>query len=229
MPYVNMGSVGTNRTATDEAVMLDAALDAFAEHGFDGTSVRDIARNLGVSHNLFPQRFGSKDRLWRAAVDHGFAQVARQIHIEVVPDDPFVTLRNTIVAFVEATARRPEVLRILTQEAATPGPRLDYLYERHVEPATVPVERALEGLRRHGLARPIPRAGFYFLLTHAAAGPLALAPLSEKFGHRLSADDPVALRDYAQSIADLIIHGIADGPPATKRSGLRKVREVVRS
>ena len=65
---------------TDER-MLRAALDEFAENGFAGTSVRKLARDLGVSHNLIPQRFGSKERLWYAAVDQGFGALATEMEI----------------------------------------------------------------------------------------------------------------------------------------------------
>ena len=61
------------RPPADEAIesseILDAALRAFARHGLEGVSVRTLNRELGVSHNLIYQRFGSKDDLWRAAVD----------------------------------------------------------------------------------------------------------------------------------------------------------------
>ncbi len=205
--------------ATDEAI-LDAALDAFAEDGFNGTSVRDISRRLGVSHNLVPQRFGSKSRLWFAAVDHGFAALGRAAHVDVVPDDPFLTLRRVIVTFVEATAGRPALLRIINQEATRPGPRLDHLYERYIGPTSAGVEAALAELSRCGAARPIPPAAFYFLLTHGAAGPLALGPLADKFGHSVSADDPAALHAYAEAVADVLIDGIAlrpRGRPARRR------------
>ena len=42
--------------------------------------VREIARRLDVSHNLIPQRFGSKEDLWYAAVDHGLGR-AHQIRL----------------------------------------------------------------------------------------------------------------------------------------------------
>lgn len=197
--------------ATDEAI-LDAALDAFAEDGFNGTSVRDISRRLGVSHNLVPQRFGSKSRLWFAAIDHGFAALGRAAQVEVVPADPFLTLRRVIVGFVEAIAGRPALLRIINQEAARPGPRLDHLYERYIGPSSRSVEQALAELTKCGLARPIPPAAFYFLLTHGVAGPLALSPLAERLGHTLSADDPDALRAYAEAVADVLIEGIAVHP-----------------
>lgn len=199
----------TDVAAPTEAALLDAALEAFAEDGFNGTSVRDVARRLGVSHNLLPQRFGSKERLWYAAVDHGFASVAADLKVEIDADDPFVTLRATIVTAVMVFASHPAVLKILNYEAVRPGPRLDYLFQRHVGPVAIGVEKNLEVLQRCGLARPVPWAGFYFLVIHGAAGPLTLSPLAEHFGHRVSADDPVALRAYAEAIAELLVSGIA--------------------
>jgi hypothetical protein len=32
-----------------------------------------------VSHNVIPQRFGSKKKLWDAAVDHGFGRVSEEL------------------------------------------------------------------------------------------------------------------------------------------------------
>ena len=52
-----------------DADVLDLALDAFADQGYDGTSVREVCRRLGVSHNLIHERYGSKERLWYAAID----------------------------------------------------------------------------------------------------------------------------------------------------------------
>jgi AcrR family transcriptional regulator len=194
--------------ASDEAI-LDAALEAFADDGFAGTSVRDLARRLGVSHNLVPQRFGSKERLWYAAVDHGFAALGEAAQVDVVRDDPFETLRRLIVTFVEATAERPALLRIVNQEATRPGPRLDHLYDRYIGPTSTAVEHLLDRLSRCGRARAVPPAAFYFLLTHGVAGPLALAPLAARFGSPVSAGDPAALHAYAESVADVLVHGIA--------------------
>src|SRR4051812_45978949 len=84
--------------------LLDAALAAFAEFGYEGTSVREIARRLEVSHNLIPQRFGSKERLWYAAVDHGFGTLL--IELLPVADDTYsddvARLRAWMVRFIEA-------------------------------------------------------------------------------------------------------------------------------
>src|SRR5260370_17519281 len=48
--------------ASSDEILL-AALRAFATHGYDGTSVRELNQQLGVSHNLLNRRFGSKEQL----------------------------------------------------------------------------------------------------------------------------------------------------------------------
>ncbi len=55
-----------------EAELLDRLLEAFADLGFEGTSIRQLCRHLGVSHNLIHTRYQSKENAWYRAVDHGF-------------------------------------------------------------------------------------------------------------------------------------------------------------
>ena len=43
--------------------LLPLALEAFADLGYEGASLRSLCRRLEVSHNLLHQRFGSKDQL----------------------------------------------------------------------------------------------------------------------------------------------------------------------
>jgi AcrR family transcriptional regulator len=50
--------------------LLKAATDAFAEHGFEGASLRAIAQSAGVSFQLITHYFGTKSELWLATVDY---------------------------------------------------------------------------------------------------------------------------------------------------------------
>ena len=84
-----------------------AALDEFAENGFAGTSVRKLARDLGVSHNLIPQRFGSKERLWYAAVDQGFGALATDLFANL--DATELRPDGSRVAMVLSGEGNPEV------------------------------------------------------------------------------------------------------------------------
>ncbi|ALJ09487.1 MAG: TetR/AcrR family transcriptional regulator [Alphaproteobacteria bacterium] len=47
-------------------VIMDAALEVFAAHGFHGAGTRAIALKAGVSQPLLNHHFGGKEGLWRA-------------------------------------------------------------------------------------------------------------------------------------------------------------------
>lgn len=52
--------------ATSRARIRDAAIRAFGQRGFDGTSLRDVAKAAGVSPALIVHHFGGKDGLREA-------------------------------------------------------------------------------------------------------------------------------------------------------------------
>ena len=62
------------RSIRTKQKLLDAALEAFSENGFKGTSTRDIAERAGVHHPLITYHFKNKETLWRAAADRIFRE-----------------------------------------------------------------------------------------------------------------------------------------------------------
>jgi AcrR family transcriptional regulator len=112
--------------------VLECAIRLFAARGYEGTSTAGVAREAGVTQPLVHHHFGSKDGLWRAAVDHVFAEVPSLLARSSRPDDPQDALSQILARFVRLSAMRPEVARIVAREGAEPSPRLTYLLERHV-------------------------------------------------------------------------------------------------
>lgn len=193
----------------DDVVFFDAALAEFAEHGFDGASMRRLCRSLGVSHNLVHERYGSKDDLWLRAVDHGFSTLARDLIAAAAgePADPYDRLRAVLVRYVELTAARPELIRIINYEAIHPGERLDHLFTSYLEPAHRVADAALGMLERAGRARRIPAATLHFLIGHGAGGLASLPALAGRFDP--GDPDPVA---QAVDAVDLVLRGILVTP-----------------
>src|SRR6201985_594191 len=74
----------------DDDEILRAALHAFAEHGYDGMSLRTLNSEMGLSRGTINQRFRSKEQLWYAAVDNEFqpltAHLNAEVHRRLVPD-----------------------------------------------------------------------------------------------------------------------------------------------
>ncbi|MDZ7676711.1 MAG: TetR/AcrR family transcriptional regulator [Acidimicrobiales bacterium] len=120
-----------------KAALLDAALRAFAERGFEGASIREITGAVGVGHNLVRHYFGSKEDLWRAAVRHGLEPAAARI-VEMFDVREARPLRPTLrsgleLLMAEATAN-PDAFRLFLAEALRGGPRFDQIYEDVLEP-----------------------------------------------------------------------------------------------
>lgn len=193
--------------ALDE--ILGAALRAFATHGYEGVSVRTLNRELGVSHNLIHQRFGSKQGLWYAAVDRAFSQQVTELATGFDPTlaDPLDQLNHAIRRFVRYSAERPELLGLMNIEARVDSERLDYIYENYIAPALAPLGRLLDHLHENGRIRPISLRALFFLIAHGAAAPFTLAPLARHFDN---ADplDPSQVAEQAVLTADVITGGL---------------------
>ena len=198
--------------------ILDAAVRAFATYGYDGVAVRTLNRELGVSHNLIHQRFGSKQGLWYAAVDRAFSQQVTQLATAFDPTlaDPLDQLNHAIRRFVHYSAERPELLGLMNIEARVDSERLDYIYDTYIEPALTPLGRLLDHLRENGRIRPISLRALFFLIAHGAAAPFTLAPLARHFDN----SDPLDKNQVAEQAAltaDLITSGLRLNAPGRQK------------
>jgi AcrR family transcriptional regulator len=203
--------------ALDE--ILDQALRAFATHGYEAVSVRTLNRELGVSHNLIHQRFGSKQGLWYAAVDRAFSQQVTELATAFDPTlaDPLDQLNHTIRAFVRYSAERPELLGLMNIEARVDSERLDYIYDNYVAPALAPLGRLLHHLQKNGRIRPISLRALFFLIAHGAAAPFTLAALARRFDNT-DPLDPQQVEEQAALTADVITSGLRLNAPSRQAS-----------
>lgn len=194
--------------------ILDAALRAFATQGYDGVSVRTLNKELGVSHSAIYQRFGSKEGLWRAAVDHGFGLVTRHVADVFDPTvtDPLEQLRLWIRALMRISAEHPEILGLMNIEGRLDTHRLAYIYETYIDPAMGRVQRLLDHLADAGRIRRVPLRTFHFLVSHGGAAPYTLVALAERFD-AASPFDTDQVDAHADLVADVIVAGLRLDPP----------------
>jgi AcrR family transcriptional regulator len=205
---------GRPRIRQDDEI-LDAALRAFAAQGFDGMSLRSLNADLGLSHGTISQRFGTKERLFYAAVDHGFADFLADIdrrRTEALgpPEDrdDLDDLRLTIRSFLGAARLRPELGRLMNQEGLVRTPRLDYIVQHVMVPVFGTFGGSLVRLVEAGRIRPISSRGLFFLVAHGAEAPYTLTALSEAFD---GLDGPLDPERHADDITDLIMRGLVPG------------------
>lgn len=185
--------------------VLRRGLDAFAELGYEQTTVRELARRLGVSHNFVNDRFGSKAAFWRAAVDFGVEEAGPVVLDTDAELDDTDLLTVIVTRFYRHTAAYPQLHRLISDEAARDSDRLDHLVERFIAPTLAAVEPAVERLVAAGKLAPIPMHLLYFAVTSAVAG-MIQTPLARRLGRPDPVDDG-ELHRMAELLATRVLNG----------------------
>lgn len=100
--------------------ILDAALDLFGERGFFGTTLRDVARAVGVRESALYNYFPSKDALFEAliAADQDTKMERLAAAFDGPDDDPRTMLERLARLSLEdfATPRQRKFFRILMSD-----------------------------------------------------------------------------------------------------------------
>lgn len=97
--------------------ILNAAERLFEEKGFDGTSVRDIAKEADVNIAMISYYFGSKDKLLEALFDIRLENF--KIDEELIFKESFTafeSLENLVVLYVKTMNQNAGVYKILSVE-----------------------------------------------------------------------------------------------------------------
>ena len=91
--------------AVRERQVLELAEALFAERGYGGASMDELARRAGVSKPVVYELFGSKEGLFGACVDRSIERLAAEIAAAVrAQDQPEARLRAGGLAFIRFAA-----------------------------------------------------------------------------------------------------------------------------
>jgi AcrR family transcriptional regulator len=96
--------------------ILDAALELFLEHGYDGTSMQAVADQAGVTKPVVYACYSSKDSLFRALLAREENRILTEIQAAFEGaelSDPESTLIEGYTGFLRAVASSPEVYRLI--------------------------------------------------------------------------------------------------------------------
>jgi AcrR family transcriptional regulator len=96
--------------------VLDAALELFLAHGYDGTSMESVARAAGVTKPVVYACFPGKDELFRALLRREEERILEEIQSAFAAadlTDPQATLTEGFTGFLRAVASSPEVYKLI--------------------------------------------------------------------------------------------------------------------
>ena len=161
--------------------IVTAALEVFADVGFGGASLREIAARAGTTHGLVRHHFGSKEGVWRAVVDAADAEywsaLTPLVAHGVEQDAALSTVKQVLRNIILVAARHPHTVRLLMHEGVKGGARLDYILGR-IAPQRALMEPLYLEVRRRGFLGRFDNEAFFLFVLTAGAMPFALAGLS---------------------------------------------------
>ena len=197
------------RSVRTQQKLLDAALEAFSENGFKGTSTRDIAERAGVHHPLITYHFKNKEELWRAAADRIFRQFNEALaraQEEVAGQCPKSRMASMIRAYVHYAASQPALYKVMLQESSYSSDRLEWLIETHLRPMFEATIKQIEDLQELGVAPPGDPALLFNMIRVSSGGLLALG-LEMKGTSDVDLDAPGMLDELADMIINIFLPG----------------------
>lgn len=199
--------------------LLDAAIEAFSENGFAGTSTRDIAERANVHHPLITYHFKNKEELWRAAADRVFSEFfaalidARREASDLPPRERMATMIRT---YVNYAAKRPALHKLMMQESSRSSSRLDWLVDMHLRPLYQTVAAELAPLQAAGIA-PAGNPALLFNLIRVASGSTLALALEIRATSGVDFDDDANVQALADMIIRIFLPGNAN--EASRNSG----------
>ena len=205
------------RSIVTQHKLLDAAIAAFSENGFKGTSTRDIADRAGVHHPLITYHFKNKDRLWRAAADKVFGDFRESLTVtfdQAAEYGPKVRMATLIRAYMHYARSQPALHKVMELEASYPSPRLDWLIENHLQPLFDRAFELIADLQRAGAA-PNGNPKLLFNMIRLCSGGLLALGNELKLSSGIDIDDDETLDEIADMIVQLFLPGDSPHVDAT--------------
>ncbi len=110
---VSAGRTNEQRVAESTLSLLDAAIELFAEQGYERTTAAEIGLRAGFSRNMVRDRYGSKEVLLQALFDTFGERLLPAVRRERIGTGLQLVL-GQLDDLLTAVRHEPEVIRALT-------------------------------------------------------------------------------------------------------------------
>lgn len=203
--------------------LIKAAVSLFAQHGFDAVSTGAVATAAGLTQSMVHYHFGTKDKLWNAAVEHIMQAHGNMfsLHLEDLRDvDPLARLKIMVRRFITANAAEPDLNRIILHEGMKDSPRLKWLAQRYMVRGYATFNSAIEAAIASGAVRRLPPRDVTNIIVGACVTTFTLSRLlKEVYG------DDATSAEAVSSLSDTLLEVLFKGLEA-KTVAKAKVRQA---
>lgn len=192
-----------SRALPDRVVAgLPAAAELFASHGFEHTSVADIAAATGIPRATLYYHFDDKE----AVLAHLLADLLDRFEVEItaaseVPADPRSRLHGVVGAIVGVIAQEPDTCLVLLSNLSRAG-RLPQIAAR----VDAVFHRPLRRLLREGAADGTVQVGDVDATAGAVFGAIVFAALQPA-----AVGAPIEVAPVSATVVALLERGVSPG------------------
>ncbi|HEX9037318.1 MAG TPA: TetR/AcrR family transcriptional regulator [Ktedonobacterales bacterium] len=214
-------------------LILEAALDVFAEQGFEGATTKEIAARADVTHGLIYFYFASKEDLFQATFEHtlrGALDELRPPGADTTSDEPEIVIERSVARLLEtiSSPRVSSLARIMMRMAANGDRKGGPLREckismmRAVGSFNDTLAAYLETQIARGKLRPVKSRAVVTLLV---GGVIATFGVNGACPHAEDAERTRATREWARELTGILLEGLrvrsgaVDAPPPAVTAG----------
>ena len=97
--------------------LIEIARALFAERGFEGTSIEEVASRAGVSKPIVYEHFGGKEGLYAVVVDREVLQLLQSMRTSLTAGRPREQLEQAALALLDYIEQSSDGFRILVRDS----------------------------------------------------------------------------------------------------------------
>jgi AcrR family transcriptional regulator len=161
--------------------ILDAAEALFAERGYAGTTLRDVAAAVGLRNPSLYNHFPSKESLYAAVLERGIGPVlAALADFAAHGRDAFRDPTPALERMTELLAQRPNLPRLIQHETLSGGERRSTTLPEWILPVFAHAEEVIRNSPAARKWRPEQIPLLVLSLYHVVIGYFTIAPLYQE-------------------------------------------------
>ncbi|WP_414689844.1 TetR family transcriptional regulator [Nocardioides sp.] len=116
-PKAKRSSRGRMRSAERREQLISISRGLFAERGYDGTSIEEIASRAEVSKPVVYEHFGGKEGLYAVVVDREVRSLLTMMQTALTAGQPRMLLEQAAMALLDYIEQTPDGFRILVRDS----------------------------------------------------------------------------------------------------------------
>ncbi|AZZ83077.1 MULTISPECIES: TetR/AcrR family transcriptional regulator [Gordonia] len=125
--------------------LIEVARGLFAERGFEGTSIEEIAQRAGVSKPIVYEHFGGKEGLYAVVVDREMETLLEMVTASLSKNRSLYRIQQVALALLTYMEERTDGFRILVRGDSTAATGETATYSSLLNDAVSQVEHILAG------------------------------------------------------------------------------------